>query len=377
MPEPLLYIGLMSGTSIDAVDAVLVDFSTPMPKILAHHETEIPTALRNDILDLTRPGDDGVDKLGRCDVAVGNIFAEAAKTLLAANRVDICEVAAIGSHGQTIRHRPPQHNEENPFTLQIGDPNVIAARTSITTVADFRRRDIALGGQGAPLAPAFHNAVFRSSVVNRAILNLGGIANVTWLPTNDTATGFDTGPANVLMDGWCQRHREQPYDNNGNWAASGSVHLKLLNKLLNHPFLSLPCPKSTGREDFNMAWLDQILTGFSNELPASDVQATLLEFTARSTAEAIQSLSAHNSQPVAELYLCGGGALNAQLVTRLEDLLDPIKVDSTSILGMDPKLVEGAAFAWLAKCTLERMPGNLPAVTGASHDAILGGVYFS
>ncbi|WIO74505.1 anhydro-N-acetylmuramic acid kinase [Porticoccaceae bacterium LTM1] len=372
MPDSTLFIGLMSGTSIDAIDAVLVDFGTPTPRIRHHTELPIPDSVRSEILTLTQPGDDHIDRMGRCDQMLGELFTEAANQLLREAQVASMDIAAIGSHGQTIRHRPPQRGESKPFTLQIGDPNVIAAKTGITTVADFRRRDMALGGQGAPLVPAFHKAAFADQTIDRAILNLGGIANVTWLPANGNASGFDTGPANVLMDEWCQQNQGQPYDMNGEWAASGTVQLELLKRLLSHPFLSQSTPKSTGREDFNGKWLQRILEAMERRFEPQDIQATLLEFTARSAADAIRQCGSPT-----EVYLCGGGALNKQLAARLQALLSPAKVMSTAELGIDPKRVEGVAFAWLAKQTLTRLPGNMPAVTGASEEAILGGIYFA
>lgn len=372
MPDSTLFIGLMSGTSIDAIDAVLVDFGTSTPQIRHHTELAIPDTIRSDILTLTQPGDDHIDRMGRCDQMLGELFTEAVNQLLKEAQVAPTDIAAIGSHGQTIRHRPPQRGESKPFTLQIGDPNVIATHTGITTVADFRRRDMALGGQGAPLVPAFHKAVFADQTIDRAILNLGGIANVTWLPARGHASGFDTGPANVLMDEWCQQHLGEAYDRHGEWAASGTVQLELLKRLLAHPFLSLPTPKSTGREDFNGKWLQRTLEVMERGFKPQDIQATLLELTARSAADAIKQCGSP-----AEVYLCGGGALNKQLAARLQTLLTPAKVLSTADLGIDPKRVEGVAFAWLAKQTLARLPGNLPAVTGARGEAILGGIYFA
>lgn len=366
------FIGLMSGTSIDCIDAVLVQLEADAIRVAHHSEHPIPADVRSDILALCQPGDDHLDRLGHCDRALGELFAEAVKQLLSASNVAASQVLAIGSHGQTVRHRPPHTNEQLPFTLQIGDPNVIATRTGITTIADFRRRDMALGGQGAPLVPAFHNAAFSDSSNNRAVLNLGGIANITWLPTTGDATGFDTGPANLLMDAWCHRHLSQPYDDNGDWAASGTVQLELLKQLLAHPFLAKPAPKSTGREEFNLEWLDRVLAKLGTPLNAADVQATLLEFTARSAADAIKAQG-----EAAAVYLCGGGAYNGQLKKRLAALLPNSEVLTTDELGVPPKLVEATAFAWLAKRTLEQLPGNLPAVTGASQEAILGGIYLA
>jgi anhydro-N-acetylmuramic acid kinase len=368
-----LYIGLMSGTSIDSIDAILADFSQTTPIIVAHRETEISSALRAEILALSTPGEDHIDRLGHCDTALGRLFAQATNDLLAQTDITHNQVRAIGSHGQTIRHRPPQTGVENPFTLQIGDPNIIAATTNITTVADFRRRDLALGGQGAPLVPAFHEDAFHSVTSDRAILNVGGIANVTWVPTSGEAYGFDTGPGNMLMDSWCQKHQQKPYDDNGVWAASGNVQLELLKRLLKHPFLAKTAPKSTGREDFNIDWLERVISSVSNSLATQDVQATLLEFTARTVADAIKNLGKHNK----EVYVCGGGAFNGRFMKRLQELLNNDKVVTTSALGVDPKHVEGLAFAWLAKRTLQKLSGNMPSTTGASKETILGGVYFS
>ena len=367
-----LFIGLMSGTSVDAVDAVLVDLGNNKPKVIAHIESDIPNSLRSDILALSTPGDDHIDRLGRTDRQVAELFAAAAQQLLAKANIKPSQVSAIGSHGQTIRHRPPGSGEAHPFTLQIGDPNIIAQHSGITTVADFRRRDMAAGGHGAPLAPALHNALFRHPHLNRAVVNLGGIANITWLPAGGDVIGYDTGPANMVMDDWCQLHLQQPYDENGQWAASGNVQLELLKRFMAHPYLAQPTPKSTGREDFNLTWLQRILSELGSDLAPNDVQATLLEFTARTVADAIKSCGTVN-----EVFLCGGGAFNGQLTARLEALLHPAQLATTEVLGVDPKQVECVAFAWMAKRTLEKLPGNLPAVTGAEKEVILGGVYFS
>ncbi|MGS2724813.1 anhydro-N-acetylmuramic acid kinase [Porticoccus sp. GXU_MW_L64] len=370
-PEQL-FVGLMSGTSIDAVDAVLVDLSNSTPNVIAHLESDIPSALRRDILALSTPGDDHVDLLGHTDRQVGELFTATAQQLLAKAGVQPEQIIAIGSHGQTVRHRPPGTGEAHPFTLQIGDPNIIAHHTGITTVADFRRRDMAAGGHGAPLAPALHNALFRHPQRNRAVVNLGGIANITWLPAGKDAIGYDTGPANMVMDDWCQLNLQQAYDENGQWAASGKVQLELLKRFMAHPYLTQATPKSTGREDFNLSWLQRTVAELDRDLPAQDVQATLLEFTARTVADAIKSCGTVN-----EVYLCGGGAFNGQLTARLEALLHPAQLATTAVLGVDPKQVECVAFAWMAQQTLAKLPGNLPAVTGANRGVILGGVYFA
>lgn len=364
-----LYIGLMSGTSMDAVDAVLVDLSA-MPRLLASHSLTHDPALKARLLALAQPGPDELDRLGELDVELGRHFAACALALLAQAGVPATTVRAIGSHGQTVRHRP---QGDFPFTLQIGDPNVIAETTGITVVADFRRRDMAAGGQGAPLVPAFHEALFRSTQEDRVVLNLGGIANISVLPASATASvyGFDTGPANVLLDGWCFRHTGQAYDADGQWGRAGQVQPALLAALLAHPYFQRPAPKSTGREDFHLAWLETVLAEHDETFTPVDVQATLTELTARSVAEAIQREHVARGR----LLVCGGGAYNGFLLARLAALLPDMVVESTLAHGLPPTWVEATAFAWLAQRTLAGRPGNLPAVTGARGPRILGGIY--
>lgn len=364
-----LYIGLMSGTSLDAVDAVLVDFAEGL-RLVGTHSIPLPSDLRDRLIAICQSGPDEIERMGRLDVEMGELFARAALGVLESSEQATTDVRAIGSHGQTIRHRP--HGGPS-FTLQIGDPNVIAERTGMTVVADFRRRDMAAGGQGAPLVPAFHAAIFGHPERNRIILNLGGIANITVLPASAAGAviGFDTGPANLLMDAWSMACRGLPYDAGGDWAASGDVDARLLDRLMMHPFLSLPAPKSTGREDFSLDWL----RGLLGELPASvleaDVQATLLELTAESVARAIDGLGL----TAGDLFLCGGGARNTALFYRLSTRLPDWALASTSALSLAPSWVEATAFAWLARQRLTHRPGNMPAVTGASGERILGGVY--
>jgi len=380
---PEYYIGLMSGTSMDGIDAALLMFDDGLAndqlKLIATHSHVIPAALRASLIKLALPGQDGIDRLGNADAQLGELLADAAIALLAGTSIKPEQVTAIGSHGQTVRHRPPDDKSEHlPFSLQIGDPNRIAARTHITTVADFRRRDIALGGHGAPLVPAFHKALFQNSDHHRVIVNIGGISNITDLPVQGAVTGFDTGPGNGLLDAWIQRHLGLPYDDKGQWAASFAVHTPLLGRLKAHPFIELPPPKSTGREDFNIAWLDHEL----NQLDAIDpgaVQATLLAFTADTITEAITETTAQAiakaPASAAEIYICGGGALNTALMNTLQRGLSPAKVSSTSELGLNPEWVEAAAFAWLARQTLLGLPGSLAKVTGASKSEVLGGIY--
>lgn len=367
-----IYLGLMSGTSADGIDAVAVDFSSPTPRVLGSHSRTLPAEIRTTIHKLAMPSDNEIDLLGQLDVQMGELFAATIIELVRKNGLSIQTIAAIGSHGQTLRHRPPG-SLTHPFTLQIGDPNIIADRTGITTVADFRRRDMAAGGQGAPLVPAFHKAAFQSAEVNRVIVNIGGIANITWLPISGEASGFDTGPGNVLMDAWVSRHLSRTYDEAGAWAASGTVNKELLEDLLLHPFLALLPPKSTGREDFNPAWLDMRLQQY-RQLAPEDIQTTLLAFTAKTITDQIKRLSKEINT---EVYLCGGGAYNDTLRHAIQALLPACPVTTTTQLGIAPEWIEATAFAWLAKQTLNRQSGNLCAVTGAKAPVILGGVYYA
>lgn len=364
-----LYIGLMSGTSVDGIDAALVaiDDAGP-PRLLATHQHAMPNTVRAEIQALMQPGGNEIDREGVLDMRLGELFADAARELLRISGKQAREIRAIGSHGQTIRHRP---RAEYPFTRQIGNPSVIAERAGVTTVADFRARDMAAGGEGAPLVPAFHNAVFRRPGVNRAIVNLGGIANVSFLPSDRGAPviGFDTGPSNTLLDHWVARHQGRPYDTNGEWAATGKVLQPLLARLLADEYFSQTPPKSTGREHFHPDWLHSHLSGTES---AADVQATLSELTARSIADAIRKLLPSTTD---EVYVCGGGAHNLDLLRRLAAALGNTPLATTQALGLDPDWIEATAFAWLAHQTLSGHSGNLPSVTGASRAVILGGIY--
>lgn len=365
-----LYIGLMSGTSMDGIDSAIIEVGKNNIKLIATYCHPIPKQLQQAIKPLLLPGDDNLDALGSADQQLGVCFAQAATTLLKRERLNASDIKAIGSHGQTVRHRPPNSDTPHPFTLQIGDPNIIAARTNITTVADFRRRDMALGGQAAPLVPAFHQAVFHSRNSNRAIVNIGGISNITFLPAEGEVLGFDTGPGNRLLDDWIKQHKNKNFDDCGLWASQHTSDPQLLEQLKTHPFLQRSAPKSTGREEFNRQWLDQALKPFSHLSPGS-VQATLLAFTAETIADALKALPA----VIDDVFICGGGALNTALMTQLGDLLTPANVDSTITLGISPEWVEAAAFAWLARQTLAGLAGNLPAVTGAKGLTVLGGIY--
>ena len=366
-----LYLGLMSGTSADGIDAALVRFEGEGRALrcqLVHGRTfACDEATRIRLVALGQGADTvSLDALGALDATVALAFADAALALLQDAGVPRGRVRAIGSHGQTIRHRP---QADPPFTWQLGDGNVIAERSGIDTVADFRRRDVAAGGQGAPLMPAFHAALLGSPQEDRAVLNLGGIANFTLLPVGGEVRGFDTGPANALMDAWCERHTGRAYDADGAFAASGQVDAALLARLLAEPWFALPPPKSTGREHFHLDWL-QARIG-ETVLPPADVQATLLDLTARTVADALQM-----TQPdTRRVLVCGGGVRNAALMARLAAYLPQAIVESTAMHGLEPDYVEAMGFAWLARETLAGRPGNLPAVTGASGRRILGTVF--
>ena len=360
-----LYLGLISGTSADGIDAALVRF-VPRLEVIAAHTLPYPDELRARIVALAR-NDAAItlEEFGHLDVEIGACFADAAMALLRDAKVAPHAVTAIGSHGQTVCHRP---SGPNPFTLQLGDPNVIAERTGIATVADFRRADVAAGGQGAPLLPALHAAALADSDISRAILNLGGIANLTLLIPGKPVLGFDTGPANCLMDAWSLRVRAAPRDEGGAWAKIGHANPVLLQRLLDEPYFALPPPKSTGREYFNLDWLDARLP---QGLVPEDVQATLLQLSACSIASALRD----NAPEIREVYACGGGVHNGALMDALRAQLPGVKLDTTAALGIDPDFVEAVGFAWLARARLENLPGNLPSVTGAHSARVLGGVY--
>ena len=361
-----LYLGLISGTSMDAIDAALVDFGVAPLCIIATSATPFEPQLKRRISALIDQADRvALDDVGQIDVELGRAFAQAALALMQTAGVGADRVTAIGSHGQTLRHRP---DLDVPFTWQIGDPNTLAEMTGVSVVADFRRRDVAAGGQGAPLLPVFHDQVFRSDAEDRVIANLGGIANITILTNDSSVTGFDTGPANRLLDAWIARHLGKDFDAGGAWAATGRVDDTLLRELLDEPYLRLAPPKSTGRELFNLPWLENKLGLFSR--PPRDVQATLQQFTACTLAAAVRQYA-----PGAALYVCGGGARNLGLLNAIAALIAPNRVASTAALGLDPDYVEAVAFAWFAKRTLEGLTSSAGSVTGAQGARILGGVY--
>jgi len=360
------YIGLMSGTSMDGVDAVLVDFSNDKLNIVATHEKEIPAILLKDLHRLADPTTGDINLLGQCDRACGELFAIATNELLKKANVTSSQVIAVGSHGQTVRHMP---DLAYPFSLQIGDPSTLAVMTDIDTIADFRRKDIALGGQGAPLVPAFHQQQFSDDKLSRVILNIGGISNITWLSNEGHVKGFDTGPGNTLLDKWFGLHNDGNYDESGDWGATGQVCPTLLVNLLSHPYFSAPAPKSTGRELFNLAWLQQHLNDFG-DISTADVQATLAQLTAQSIATEVMALG-----KVDQLFVCGGGIYNVDLIARIQALLPAITIASTQQLGLAPQWVEAVAFSWLAYCFINNKASNLPQVTGAKKAAILGSFY--
>lgn len=370
MTRDAYFIGLMSGTSMDGIDAVIVRFGDDQPQLVHSLVYSWPTEIKARLAEVTTSTAVTLPELGQLDLLCGRQFAEAALQLLEEAGIANKKIGAIGSHGQTVFHHP---HPPAPFSMQIGDPNTIAEQTGITVVADFRRRDMAAGGQGAPLVPAFHQAVFHDPKCNRVILNIGGIANITILPADGRVSGgFDTGPGNCLMDRWVLRSTGQAYDRNGAWATSGSVHSPLLNQLLSDQYFRRPPPKSTGIEYFSATWLEKHLEDYP-QLPARDIQATLLQLSCRSIHSAIQQWAADTR----EILVCGGGVHNRRLVSALTQEMGDVPVVSTgqSTAAIDPDWVEAMAFAWLAKETLHHQSGNIPAVTGASSEVILGGIY--
>lgn len=365
-----LYLGAISGTSVDGLDLALLSVRREL-RVLAATTVALPTTLQNTLLTLGRPGSDDLDTLGRADAELGEFIGQAVVAFVAGAGYEPADISAIGSHGQTVRHRP---DGAHPFTLQIGDPNRIAEITGITTVADFRRRDVAAGGQGAPLVPPFHAALFRREDENRAVLNLGGIGNFTLLPADAQAPviGFDTGPGNALMDDWIRHRQQRPYDRNGDWAATGTVDETLLGRLLADPFLAAAPPKSTGREHYNLQWLGEQLERNvgGRELADADVQATLCAFTAESAKQALTNWGRNTER----VLVCGGGRHNRTLLAALAARLW-CPVETTEEHGVDGDSVEAAAFAWLAHQTLNGLPGNEPAVTGARGQRVLGAIH--
>lgn len=359
------YIGVMSGTSLDGIDVVLADFNSSSPSLLHTFYLPYSRELRDRLLDLHHSGNDELHRAAMLGNELARHYAEAVVGLLEKNEIERRNVAAIGCHGQTVRHCP---QTDRGYTIQLCNSALLVELTGITVVSDFRSRDIAAGGQGAPLVPAFHRALFRDPQTHRVIVNIGGISNLTSLAPDGEVSGFDCGPGNIMMDAWCLRHTAKPYDEDGAWAESGKVIPGLLERLLALPFFSLPPPKSTGREIFNLAVLESCLSG--DEKPV-DVQATLLQLTVSGVAESVLAYF----PSAAEVYLCGGGAHNRTLVAQLRIALPGKAVELTDRLGVDADWLEAFAFAWLAKQAILGIPGSLPAVTGASGTRVLGAVY--
>jgi len=355
----------MSGTSLDGVDAVLAEIGpADQIRIIRSHYLPYADGLREQLLALHTPQPDEIHLAAVTANDLARLYAKAISALLDGIAPDA--VRAIGCHGQTLRHRPA-----DGYTLQIGNAALLAELTGIAVVADFRSRDIAAGGQGAPLVPAFHAQALQHPGIHRVIANIGGIANITDLPVDGTVRGWDTGPGNMLLDAWIKRHSGAHYDRNGAWAASGTVHPGLLQALASHPYLKLSPPKSAGREQFNLEWLDATLSSLNQTIVPVHVQATLLEFTAMSLCDAV-CRECNNAQ---ELYVCGGGAHNGALMQSINTRLSNLQVATTAALGIDPDWMEALAFAWLARQALHHAPGNLPAVTGARGKRILGAIY--
>jgi anhydro-N-acetylmuramic acid kinase len=350
------YIGLMSGTSMDGIDAVVASFDDTGINIVATHERPYPETLRYALLKaVATPVDQPLDNVGSLDRQVGECFRDAALEVLEQSGIAAEEIRAIGSHGQTVRHQP---DAVTPYTLQIGNPDLVAAGTGITTVADFRSADIAAGGQGAPLVPPFHQWLFGSADTDRVILNIGGIANITALKSDGSPViGFDTGPGNTLLDRWVQKHRKEPFDRNGDWAATGACADGLLEQLMSFGYFDLPPPKSTGLEDFNLDWLQQYQLASYR--------------TARSVSDAIERYVPETT----ELFVCGGGAHNEDILSRLRRRLPDTTIETTAVIGLHPDWVEATAFAWLAMRTINKQTGNLPSVTGARRKVVLGTIH--
>ena len=372
--ESELYIGLMSGTSLDAVDAVVVSIDNTRTQLIACHEHPIPDDLRQKILGICTGQSTTLPEVGLIDHKLGKLYAAAVNELLSHAQLLPEQITATGNHGQTVYHQP---DGESPFTMQLGDANLIAALTGIDTIADFRRIDIALGGQGAPLVPAFHRYLFQQRDSTTVILNIGGVANISVIPADNlpadksdsSVQGFDTGPGNLLMDAWCERHTGDRFDKDAQWAQQGQVDTSLLEQLMDDPFLTKPPPKSTGRERYNLTWLEQQIT---DSLPAQNVQRTLCEYTARSIAQQVENYS-HG--PHCELLVCGGGADNPLLFELIKRYLPDWHTLPTGDRGIPGDYMEAMAFAWLARQRVHNQPGNLPAVTGAKHRASLGVFY--
>lgn len=364
-----LYIGVMSGTSLDGVDTALVEIENGAIRLLESHDHPIPASLKQDVLDICIGQATNLVAIGEIDHRLGKLYAEAVNALLQKADCTAQSIKAIGNHGQTVFHKPSGHA---PFTMQLGDANIIATLTGIDTVADFRRKDMALGGQGAPLVPAFHQSIFKPKDSSAVVLNIGGIANISVLRPDQAVIGYDTGPGNMLMDAWCHRHTGEAFDKDASFALQGRVDETLLAEFMQEPYLALQAPKSTGRELFNLPWLDNILV--KHQVSKQDVQRTLCEFTALTIANEVGKYAV-GDRP--ELLVCGGGTYNPLLMQRLAELLPDWAVMPTDEKGIDSNNMEAMAFAWLAYRRIHNLPSNMPEVTGASKPASLGVMYFA
>lgn len=367
------YLGMMSGTSLDGVDVALVDFANARPQLVAADFTPMPKDLREKISVLVQSGETTLQQLGELDHQLGLLYADCVNNFLQAERLAAEQIEAIGCHGQTVWHSP---QGRFPFTMQIGDMHLLAAKTGITSVADFRRKDMAFGGQGAPLVPAFHQAMFFDANYATVVLNIGGISNVSLLIPHNPIIGFDTSTGNTLLDQWIEKHLHKPYDKNGEWAAGGKVNEALLNLLLDEPFFRQTPPKSTGRELFNLPWLESKIQYSLANLTAlfspQDVQATLVELTVRPIADCLHKIDTTLPK---RLLVCGGGAKNKAIMQSLANHLPQWAIYTTNEFGMDADYVEAAAFAWLAYRRMQNQTGNLPEVTGAKSAVGLGAIF--
>ena len=374
-----LYIGLMSGTSLDGVDGVLVDFGHAPPRLLATASAPLPNTLRHMLLALNTPGHNELHTAAQAAYELAELSAQVCHALLTQSGLQAHQIAAIGSHGQTVRHQPPGRASHHPYTLQINQPAVLAERTGMAVVADFRSRDVAAGGQGAPLVPAFHQALFAQPGSSRLVINIGGMANITALSADGRVWGMDTGPGNVLLDLWCHQHTGQWFDADGAWAASGQVHTGLLKHWLHDPYFAHARIKSTGRDDFHTAWLQSQLAVFDHEtLQPQDVQATLVELTAHTIAQCakMQEVNAWGGCLPTQAWVCGGGARNGYLMNRLQHAFGPaVMLGTTDDAGWPGEWMEATAFAWLAQQCLLGQSGNVPSVTGAAGSRVLGAIY--
>ncbi|MDP2573942.1 anhydro-N-acetylmuramic acid kinase [Vibrio penaeicida] len=369
MNQNQYYIGVMSGTSLDGVDVALTEISESDISLIKSYVHPMPIELKQRVLALCEGQPASVKTIGELDHDLGALFADSVNALLKTTSIEKQDIAAIGCHGQTVFHQP---TGDTRFTMQLGDANIIASQTGIDTIADFRRKDMALGGQGAPLVPAFHQWLYESQESTTVILNIGGIANISVLPPTSPLIGYDTGPGNMLMDAWCQKHTGQPFDKGGAFASSGKVNPALLAQFMSDPYFSLASPKSTGRELFNLSWLNQF-DGITH-LEPEDIQATLLDLTASSIALEVDK-QIFGDEPT--LLVCGGGAMNPVLMSRLNEFLPTWHVKDTKNTGVDSEFMEAMAFAWLAQRRVHALPSNAPEVTGARQLASLGVIYLA